>query len=156
MLGDGVAWICNGLFPTWAYKQLHLDSPGKEDLLAAVRGNGHLCQLLGQMRLRQHRFARILTRGLLLEQSGPLMLGGCYVAATGADAAFEQAFAAGVFSRLVEDQGLLCWTDEALAEENASQRWANLGYTVLGILAALIVVGLVGYHFLGGGPGKGR
>jgi hypothetical protein len=150
MITNGIAWVCNSLFPTWVYERFRLEAPGAEDLAGAVRGNSRLCQLLGEMRARQARFSRILTRGLPLEEDGPVLLGGCYLAATGADPANEQAFVPGVFNRLVEDQEVVSWTEEARQEEEACQHWAVHGYTLLAVVALAVLAGVV-FSFWGGG-----
>jgi hypothetical protein len=140
-----VQWICQVVFPTWIYKLFRLESPGREEVETAVAGNCRLYQLLGQMRERQKRFARIVSRALLLESDGPLLFGGCYVGATGSDPSSEQGFVAGTFRRLTENQNYVSWTDQALAEEADYNRLTTYGY--VGI--ALITIALVGlgYYF---------
>jgi hypothetical protein len=140
-----VQWICQVIFPTWIYKLFRLESPGREEVETAVAGNCRLYQLLGQMRERQKRFARIVSRALLLEASGPLLFGGCYVGATGNDASTEQGFVAGTFRRLTENQNYVSWTDQALAEETDYNRLTTYGYISIAVIT-IALVGL-GYYF---------
>jgi len=110
-----------------------------------VAGNCRLYQFLGQIRERQKRFGRIVSRALLLESPGPLLFGGCYVGATGSDASTEQGFVAGTFRRLTENQNYVSWTDQALAEEADYSRLTTYGYVGIAVIT-LALVGL-GYYF---------
>jgi hypothetical protein len=94
---------------------------------------------MSQLRERRERFGRVLTRGLATDQSGPLLFGGCYVAATGKDPGRDQAFVAGVFRRLPESQNFVSWTDEALAEESQHQTWSGYLWVLVGVLVLAIV-----------------
>lgn len=138
MVDGGVGWIAQAMFPNWVYKLFRLESGGKNDLATVVKGNARLYQLLGSVRERQKRLARILARGIFGESSGLPLFGGCYVAGTGREAAREQAFVAGVFRRLIENQNYVSWTDEALHEEEDNQRWTSYGYIGLGVAAAVL------------------
>jgi hypothetical protein len=89
---------------------------------------------------RQRRFSRILTRGLVHKEGEPLLFGGCYLGATGADPANDQAFVPGVLQRLIEEQNNVSWTDQALIDDQNYRRWAQIGYIALGGLAALVVL----------------
>jgi hypothetical protein len=151
---DGaVQWMCNSLLASWVYKLFFLEGAGREDVNAVVRGNTKLYQLLSQMRERQKRISRVLSLGLTSEASGPMLFGGCYVAGTGRDPAREQAFVAGVFKRLVENQNFVSWTDAALAEDDYCQRWATRGYAILGVVGAAVLA-LIGWQLFGG-AGRG-
>jgi hypothetical protein len=146
-----VQWICQVVFPTWIYKLFRVESPGREEVERAVAGNCRLYQLLGQMRERQKRFGRIVSRALLLESPGPLLFGGCYVGATGNDPSSEQGFVAGTFRRLTENQNYVSWTDQALAEEADYSRLTTYGYVGI-VVITLALVGL-GYYFWQKGSG---
>jgi hypothetical protein len=130
----GAGWICQSLFPTWIYKFLRLETPGQEVPGEVTRGNAQLVKLLCHMRERQKRLGQLLTRGLTAPQNGSPLFGGCYVAGTGADATREQAFIAGVFRKLIENQDYVSWTAEALAEDAAYRRWTRFGYIGLALL----------------------
>jgi len=140
-----VQWICQVVFPTWIYKLFRVESPGREELETAVAGNCRLYQLLGQMRERQKRFGRIVSRALILDAPGPLLFGGCYVGATGSDPSTEQGFVAGTFRRLTENQNYVSWTDQALADEADYSRLMTYGYVGI-VVITLALVGL-GYYF---------
>jgi hypothetical protein len=141
-----VQWICQVVFPTWIYKLFRLESPGREEIETVVAGNCRLYQFLGQVRERQKRFARIVSRALLLESSGPLLFGGCYVGASGSDPSNEQGFVAGTFRRLTENQNYVSWTDQALAEETDYRRLTTYGYVAIAVMI-LALVGL-GYYLI--------
>ena len=73
------------------------------------------------------------------EDVGPPLLGGCYVAGTGADGQREQAFLAGVIRRALENQNAVRWTEDALAEDADYRRYAYLGYLALAAFVAAVV-----------------
>src|SRR5262249_15052220 len=136
LVDKGAAWVCNSLIPTYMYRFFRLEAtPGREDVANAVRGNVRLYQLMVAMRERRQRLGRVLTRpfGGGEQQNGPPLFGGCYVAGTGRDGAREQAFIAGVFRRLIENQNYVSWTPQALEEDAAYERYARTGYTSIAI-----------------------
>jgi hypothetical protein len=139
--------ICTAVMPGWVYKHFHLETP-KQSYHDTLGRNAQLFQFMHQFRERQHRLGLILGHGLAGEGEEPPLLGGCYLAATGPDAAREQSFVAGVFRRLSEEENSVSWTDEALAEEASYQHWIALGQTVLAICIVLGLA-LLGYWFLG-------
>jgi type VI protein secretion system component VasK len=139
MIENGVHWICRTLFPTWVYKFFRVEGPGREDMSAQVASNTQLYKLMNEMRQRSKPLARVLTRGFLNDHSGPLLFGGCYVTATGGDAAREQAFTAGVFRRLVDEQNYVSWTADAIADEADYQRWTKFGYVAVAVFAVIIL-----------------
>src|SRR5262249_8884159 len=146
MIDGGVQWICNSVFPNWVYKMFRLESSGKDDPAKLIRGNVALYQLMSQIRERQKRLSRILTRAVLSDKGGPPLFGGCYLAGTGRDPAHEQAFVAGVFRRLIDEQNYVSWTDEALAAEAECNRWTGIGY---GFITLLVIAGVAAaaYYF---------
>ncbi len=149
ILDDMAGWVCHSVFPNWVYKYFRVEAPQKDDRATAVQKNRRLFQFLEELRSRKTRLSRILTRALLLDASGPLLFGGCYLAATGPDAAREQAFVAGVFARLTKEQGILGWTDEAQSEDEAAARWTTTGYVALGLLVVAVVAGVAALFVLG-------
>lgn len=142
MFEGGVAWMAQAMFPNWIYKLFRIEQSERDDVNALVEGNGHLYQLMCELNERHKRLSRLLSRGLTGDNSGPPLCSGCYMAATGRDARKEQAFVAGVFRRLPENQDFVTWTDEALKEDVDAHKWATYGYVALGVAAvALFVVG---------------
>jgi hypothetical protein len=142
-----VQWIFQVVFPTWVYKLFRVESPGRDDVNQVVAGNCRLYQLMAQMRERQKRFAKIVSRALVLEASGPPLFGGCYVGATGSDPGTEQGFVAGTFRRLTENQNFVSWTDEALAEEADYSRLITYGYVGIAVMVlALVGIGYWLFH----------
>jgi hypothetical protein len=137
-----VSWICESLFPNWVYRLFRLEeSADGADMGTVTRGNVRLYQLMGEMNERRRRLARVLVRGVVGEDGGPPLFGGCYIAGTGKDAEHEQAFVPGVFRRLIEGQNFVSWTDKALGDEANYNRWTASGYTGLAI-CTVVVVGL--------------
>jgi hypothetical protein len=139
MLASLARWICGAVVPGWVYKHFGLEPP-RGSPVEEVRGNGQLFLFMHQLRERQRRLGTLLSRGLVSEDGEPPLFGGCYLAATGPDAGREQAFVAGVFRRLADEENNVSWTGRALEEEAAYQRWIGLGYACLAGLALLAVL----------------
>ncbi len=132
-------YVCQGSLPKLIWPLFRVEGT-PEKLKDMVRINSQLYRLLDQLRERHRRLGRILSQGIGTSPDGELpLLGGCYLGATGRDATHEQAFVPGVFRRLVEDQAFVSWTDAALEEEGDFQRWTRMGYTALGIGAAVLI-----------------
>jgi hypothetical protein len=107
-----------------------------------LAGNMRRYQFLCQVRKRESRLCRILTRGINPGVS-PWQLRGCYLAATGADAARQQAFVAGIFPPLANLQNAVAWTPAALREDRAYGIWTCLGYAGLAFTAITTALLLV-------------
>src|SRR5262245_50195918 len=133
---ESIHHLCNNYIRDWVYRSFQAD--GLEDNKATAINTG-LYLFLDEMRARKKNLGRILTHGIAKEGPAPLLYGGCYLAATGADKDRSQAFVAGVFKRLLENQSYVTWTDEALNEDRRYHRRANVGYVLLGGLALAIV-----------------
>jgi hypothetical protein len=144
VIGKGIGWLFETLFPTNVYKLLKVEGPntprGK-----VLRANSRLYQLLTEMRERYRGLNHIMTRGLTPPADGPLLFGGCFLAATGPDAAREQAFVHGILRQMVENQNYVSWTKDALDEEAEFRRWTRLGYLV--ILAVLGTAGALAWWY---------
>ena len=95
--------------------------------------------IAGVMQERQQRLSRLISRLAVLEAGIPLHLGGCYFGATGPDASRDQAFVAGVFRRLLENQNHVSWTREAVAEEADYHHWTLYGYAGLAVFVLAVV-----------------
>ncbi len=137
-LMEVMQWVGQALVPSWVHRLFRIEHPGSDTMDAAVAGNTLLYQFMDAMRERQGRLGRILAGGVTPDRTGPMMFGGCYLAGTGASAR-EQAFAEGVFQRLLQDQNYVSWTEQALAEEDHYAqwtRWLYLGLAAYGILMA--------------------
>lgn len=142
MFEGGVAWMAQAMFPNWIYKLFRIESSERDDVSTLVEGNARLYQLMSELNERHKRLSRLLGRALGSDTSAPPLCSGCYVAATGKDARREQAFVAGVFRRLPENQDFVTWTDEALKEDTDAHKWATYGYAALGVAAlALAAIG---------------
>jgi hypothetical protein len=141
MIETGVAWVADGMLPQVVGRLWRREGePGAADRGAVVRANAHLYELLYEARRRLVHLGRLVSRAVTGEDSGPPMLGGCYVAGTGGDSLTEQAFLAGVVRRVLEHQNAVRWTDEALAEDAEYRRYAFLGYALLVLLVAGVAV----------------
>lgn len=144
MIEGGLRWFCRALFPTWIYKRLIIEIPGRETVSEVSAVNARLYQLMRQMHEREERLGYIGTRGLAPLQDGPLWIGGVYVAATGRDPARDQAFIPGVFRKVIEYHESIAWTDRALAEDARYHRLAKLGYGIVaGLGGVTVLLGLV-------------
>src|SRR5262249_22330083 len=142
----GAQWVFSTLFPTYIYRLFRVEA-GQEDVGAVVQGNSRLYQLMFQMRERRQRLGRLVGRTLGGEGRGPALFGGCYIAATGRDPVREQAFIAGVFRRLIENQTFVSWTADAQQEEANFETYTRYGYT--GIAAgAVIAAGILAWVYL--------
>jgi hypothetical protein len=139
---QGVQWIGNVLIPSLVYKFWRVEADSHERPDSATTANIRLFRFLSELRERQRRFSRIVTRGMVLQSRGPLMLGGCYLAATGRDPGRQQGFLTSVFRYLVENQNYVAWTPEALDEDNEYRRWTSYGYVGLGAIVALLALAI--------------
>ena len=137
LLESAVKWIAHKQLPARVDSLWRVEAAEGPSMAEAVRGNVRLYQLLRQVRERQARLGRVLSRAVLGDEAHPVMLGGCYLAGTGADPRAEQAFLPGVFRRLTESQDLVSWTPELLEQEARHARWARAGYLALAALVAL-------------------
>ena len=138
-LMEVMQWVGQALVPSWVHRLFRIEHPGSDTMDAAVAGNILLYQFMDAMRERQGRLGRILAGGVMPDRAGPMMFGGCYLAGTSSNAR-EQAFAEGVFQRLLQDQNYVSWTQEALAEEEEYSLWTWWGYLGLGVYGVLLVL----------------
>ncbi len=142
-----VSWIGNTLFPSMVYSIFKIESPGGEDATEVLRANSQLYRFLLKMRERQERLAVLVKDSIPAVPAEPILFGGCYFAGTGVDSAGGQAFASGVFMRLIQDQDNVTWTSDAISEDVSLLRLASglkiafLGLIGLGVLAIVILIG---------------
>jgi hypothetical protein len=141
------------LFAEWVYSAFHLEKRDGTTPAAATAVNSRLFDLLAEVHDRRHHLGRVVNNALsAVEDDEPLLYGGCYVAATGADKDKDQAFVGGVVHLLLRNQDKVSWTQEALRRDARDKHWASVGYVVLGGLW-LAVLAVAGYLLFG--PGKG-
>jgi hypothetical protein len=127
------AHVC-GAFEDWVYtlfrEQGALSRPGNMQLY------GLLCKV--QLSVK-NRLAEILAGGFGYDPTyasePPVLFSGCYFAAIG-ETEDRQAFAKGVFNKLIEEQEQVEWTPRALA---SNRRYLWLAYTGLILDAALVI-----------------
>ena len=140
MVERGVQWVADSQFPSLVYKNWVPEAIGPGEVAPSASANARLYRFLGELRERQKRIGRVLTRGVVMPTGGRAMLGACGFAATGRDLGREQGFAASTFRWLIENQNHVAWTPEALAADAQFSRGARLGYVGLGLLALALVV----------------
>lgn len=138
-IDKSIHYLCNSYLRDWVFRLFRVDAAGGQDPIPTNTG---LYLFLDEMRNRKKNLARVLTQGVAKDGPVPLLYAGCYLAATGGDRDRDQAFVAGVFKRLVENQSYVSWTEQALAEDRKCQARANLGYSLLGGLVLMLVAGL--------------
>jgi hypothetical protein len=141
MIESGVGWVADGMLPQVIGRLWRREGePGATDRTEVVRANAHLYELLYEARQRLVNLGHLVSRAVTGEESGPAMLGGCYVAGTGGDGLTEQAFLAGVVQRVLAHQNAVRWTEEALAEDTEYRRYTFLGYAALVVLVVGVVI----------------
>lgn len=135
----GANWLGEHLFPGRVYQALQIDTNDSRALTAR-----NLFQLYRQAYERLPRLGRMMRAGIPQPGhgpdglDGPPLLAGCYLAGTGSDGE-HQAFVAGVFERLSENQGVVAWSQTAIAEDISYKRSANIGFSTIAILMVAIV-----------------
>jgi len=136
--------LCNNYLRDWVYRSFQVN-PADEQ--SAITGNVGLYLFLDEMRGRKKNLSRIMTLGVAKDGPVPLLYAGCYLAGTGADKEREQAFVAGLFKRLLDNQSFVSWTDEALENDKKAQGQASMGCGCLGFLILLVLAGAAYTYF---------
>lgn len=142
MLDSLANWLCRSFMPEWVYGQFQIEKADTLDRGQLVRGNGQLFLLGDELQERSKRLGTILSRGLASKAvSGPLLFGGCYIAGTGSNPEREQAFVHGLLkAKLDQAQSNVFWTQATLAEEASYAFWTNLGWTIIALVVASVVL----------------
>jgi len=143
-------WIRLNVVPAFVLNRLKLEWPpeGRKTSRFVPTANRRLFLFLHDLFLRSPRLARVLASGVAAgvapdaaadAEQFPLV-GGCYFAATGLDER-SQAFAGGVFQRLVEQQSQdsVSWSDAALREDRKLGVRATALYAGAALLVAMTV-----------------
>jgi hypothetical protein len=148
---DSVSWIGNNLFYSMVYSLFKVETPGGEDVKDLLKANSQLYRFLAALRDRNARIARLVKQSLPDLPGEPVLYGGCYFAATGADSGTGQAFTSGVLNRLVDDQDHVTWTADTLSEDASLLKLARavkIGLlTMIAIVVTLIAV-RIAYRFV--------
>lgn len=132
-------WLGERMFPRHVYHSLALDE--RDDKALVARSMFFLFRAASD---RMPRLAKLLKGGLPLPTGaadgldGPLLFAGCYLGGTGRTPD-QQAFIAGVFARLVENQGVVAWTDTALRDDAKYRRIASAGFTAVAVVVGCAV-----------------
>jgi hypothetical protein len=121
------AHVC-GAFEDWVYTLF------REQGALSRPGNTQLYALLCKVRLTiKHRLATILAGAFGSEAhqaaDSPVLFSGCYFAAIG-PTEDRQAFAKGVFNKLLEEQEQIEWTPRAMRHNRRYLRAAYLGFAI--------------------------
>ena len=155
---DSVFWTGSTLFLSMVQSLFRVESAGGEDVTEVTRANSQLYRFLAALRDRRERLSQFVRDCLPYLESEPILFRGCYFAGTGRDSVTGQAFAAGVFRLLIDEQEHVTWTSRALLEDAASLRMARLlkmvlvGAIGLGLVA---ICCLIGWKFCQQGPRPG-
>jgi type VI protein secretion system component VasK len=128
----------------WLFRLFEVEKSASDPATERIAANSRLFELLGATRQREAGLERVLTRILAADPPLEFMVGGFYLAATGANPMRDQAFVPGVFQQLVQNQNAVSWTDEALVEEADYQRWTTYGYAALAIFCIVVAVIIYG------------
>ncbi|HEY7425936.1 MAG TPA: type VI secretion protein IcmF/TssM N-terminal domain-containing protein [Gemmataceae bacterium] len=138
LLDSLAKWVCQSVVPIWVYRKFQMEKADTPDRTALNRTNGRLFLLADELQERSGRLATVLVRGLT-GRTGPLLFGGCYLAATGSNAEREQAFVRGLLDRLSEGQSCVYWTQQTLDEEASYARWVRFGWTFLAMVVLTVL-----------------
>src|SRR5262249_45323317 len=70
-----MGWMCLNTLREWVYRLFRVETPGREgappqEAASVVAANSRLYLMLGELREREGRLARVLTRGLLAGSDG--------------------------------------------------------------------------------------
>src|SRR5205814_827481 len=133
-IDKSIHYLCNSYLRDWVFRLFRMEDAGGQ---ASVPTNTGLYLFLDEMCGRKKNLSRILTQGIAKDAPVPLLYAGCYLAGSGADKDKEQAFVAGVFKRLIENQSFVSWTPQALEEDKQNHSRADLGCGCL----ALVILG---------------
>jgi hypothetical protein len=134
-LGESALWLGHNVVRDLVQRAFKTDPGGKLDV------NHDLFLMLDEMRERKDHLARFIVQGLARDVNGPLLFGGCYLAATGAERDKDQAFVRGVLARLFENQNYVSWTEQAVSDDRWCHTATLAGYVVLGLLVAALGAG---------------
>lgn len=139
MVEEGLRWVCQSLIPALVYRLVHIKKSGESGEDEENRLNVQVYRFLAELRQREKRLVRLLTRGINLGADEPWLLGGCFLVATGADPTREQGFLGGLFPQLQQMQNTISWTRFALKEDVGCRLWTNLGYIALAVCTVAVL-----------------
>jgi hypothetical protein len=128
---DATTWICGTLLPRLIYRVMPLAEHPEV--------NAELFRLSATLAARREALQAVMTQSLAPVTNPAVMMGGFYLAATGAEP-HRQGFLADVFAQLLESQNVIAWTPDGLAEERSFWRKTVLGYSLLVLFFLLGIV----------------
>ena len=144
MIVAGMEWICQSLIAPMVYRLIQLEPLNKEANAETMEPNAGLIRFLSDTHERWRRLGRILGRIISLDPGGDLMLGGCYLAATGQTES-QRGFVSGALRTILEHQSFVAWTTESLRQDRANSRRATL--CNLAFVAVTVSASVVAYLF---------
>lgn len=136
-------WLCDELFPPLISRLLSRDASDDDSDCSLQLGNQRLHGLMVSMRQRQHLISRMMRRAITAHQRN-LRLRGCYFAATGDDAVYGQAFAAGIIPMILGSQNEVRWLAERRRRDYLQWLIVFSGYASI----AAATAGLLAVFFL--------
>ncbi len=149
-IATSVEWSVNALFPSMVHSMFEVEVPEGLDASEVLQANARLFRFLFGLYQRRDRLARVarLVKDCIPQLPGqPVLFGGCYFAATGADFATQQAFVPKVLTKIVQNQDNVTWTSDALDQDARFLQWAGRFKLLfscvigLGVLAILFLIG---------------
>lgn len=149
MFQHGVEAIALKLLPSLMFQLFYPETSTampSGHLPETMQKNIDLFRFLFHLRQRRQHLARLVLRCAEPAPGDAAMIAACYLAGTGIDPRFQQAFVPEIFQEMLRNQNFVAWTPQALAEEAAFRRYLRLGYTSLG-LSLTILIGLVCYTY---------
>lgn len=111
---------------------------GERPPIEELAGNTALYRFLAGVRAALPRLERVAAR-VAVPAGRPAKFAGAYLAATGAEPK-NQAFLAGVFRILADNQNAVAWSASARTADAAYKLWSMLGYLVVGLCVIAIIV----------------
>ena len=135
--------LCDA-FESWVYRLF-----ARDEALAEHRGNRKLYELISRIRYELKPRLRIFLgqafgceardETLPIEDENSFFFSGCYFAATAATTG-RPAFVKGVLQdKLIDEQSQVEWTAATLRKQRLMSLFANLGWSIVVILAAILL-----------------
>ena len=152
---DSVFWTGSTLFLSMVQSLFKVESPGGEDVTEVTRANSQLFRFLAAMRDRRERLSQFVRDCLPYLGDEPILFLGCYFAGTGSDPTTGQAFAPGVFRRLIGEQECVTWTSSALLQDRAYlrlARWLRILFVCAIALGLVIILVRIAWSVLSHQP----
>lgn len=136
---SSLRWTGEGL-DRIALRAAKISGEGSE--AATLQYNTGLCRFANAVRHREEAAAQVFAAAAVGQDGRPARFGGGFLAATGPDPDRDQAFVAGLFRLLAEQQNYVTWTPAAKAEDAAYRGWTAVGYLTLFVFVLAVAFAL--------------